>query len=264
MSRLRLPHLSFARPVAGAPPPTPGEAVRILLGRRAFLHALGAATVLLLAPWTRVERAWAAARGRFFTKRERLTLYALLDTSSRPTETPGAAVWARYIENLLYRRRAPAPPLRRRSFSNRNPFIDFATGTPAKRRPRNAFKRFVAPNRLQDLYWRWQVVGTDALRRTTFAGRAAERSSAEHHSPGCAPSAGGGPRSSTRSRAHERRAPSPISTPLPRAARDALPARSSADLAATDATSSSIVVQHTIEGCSRPRIRRQSPGGGWR
>lgn len=165
MSRLRLPNLSFVRPAA-APPPTPTQVVRVLLGRRQFLQALGAASVVLLAPWTRVEQAWAAARGRFFTKSQRRTLGALVDTIIPPDEAPGAAELGvvRYIENMLTMFDERHPRLYAGGpFSNRNPFIDFETGSPSKKRPRNAFKKFIPPNRLQDLYWRWQIVGTTGL-----------------------------------------------------------------------------------------------------
>lgn len=167
MSRLRLPNLSFARPaVPPAAPPTPVQVVRILLGRREFLRALGAASVVLLAPWTRVERAWAGARGRFFTKSERRTLEALVDTVIPPDDAPGAAELGvvRYIEGMLTTFDERRPRLYAGGpYSNRNPFIDFDTGAPSRKRPKNAFKKFVAPNRLQALYWRWQVVGTAGL-----------------------------------------------------------------------------------------------------
>jgi hypothetical protein len=167
MSRLRLPNLGFAAPLAPpAPAPTAARAVRVLLGRREFLKALGASSVLLLAPWTRVERAWAAAKGRFFTKNERATLAALVDTIVPPDEEPGAAELGavRYVEGLLTAFDSRTPKLFAGGpFSNRNPFIDFETGTPGRKRPRNAFKKFVPPNRLQALYWRWQIVGTAGL-----------------------------------------------------------------------------------------------------
>jgi hypothetical protein len=137
-----------------------------LLGRRQFLKALGATSVLLLAPWVRVERAVAAARGRFFTKTERATLEALVDTIVPPDDSPGASDLGvpRYIENLLTAFDGPTPRIYAGGpFSNRNPYIDFRRGVPSKRKPRNAFKRFIAPTRLQDLYWRWQLVGTNGL-----------------------------------------------------------------------------------------------------
>jgi hypothetical protein len=167
MSRLRLPNLAFARSsVPSTEPPTPVQVVRILLGRRQFLQALGAASVVLLAPWTRVERAWAASRGRFFTKSERKTLEALVDTIIPPDDAPGAADLGvvRYIEGLLTMFDERRPRLYAGGpYSNRNPFIDFETGTPSKKRPRDAFKKFIPPNRLQALYWRWQIVGTTGL-----------------------------------------------------------------------------------------------------
>jgi hypothetical protein len=69
-----------------------------------------------------------------------------------------------YIEGFLtaFERRVPrihaGGP-----FSGRQPFIDYERGVPARRRPRNDFKRFAPLNRLQSLYWRWQLYGTDGL-----------------------------------------------------------------------------------------------------
>src|SRR5262245_6903803 len=127
MSRLRLPNLAFAR--TAVPPveaPTPVQVVRILLGRRQFLQALGAASVVLLAPWVRVERAWAGARGRFFTKSARKTLEALVDTIIPPDEAPGAVQLGvvRYIEGMLTMFDERRPKLYAGGpYSNRNPFI---------------------------------------------------------------------------------------------------------------------------------------------
>ena len=167
MSRLRLPHLAkVVPPPSPEPPPTPAAAVRVLLGRREFLKAAGAAIVVLGAPWTRVERAWAARRGRFFTRTERRTLEALVDTILPPDGDPGAADLGvvRYIEGYLTAFDSRTPRLYAGGpFSGRNPFIDFDGGTPSRRRPRNAFRRFVAPNRLQTLYFRWQLFGTGRL-----------------------------------------------------------------------------------------------------
>jgi hypothetical protein len=167
MSRLRLPDLrALAPPAAPPPPPTPAAAVAILLSRRQFLQALGAATVLLAAPWTRVERTWAAARGRFFTATERRSLEALVDTVLPPDGDPGAADLGvvHYIERFLTAFDARVPRLYAGGpWSGRNPFIDYDSGTPSRRRPRNALRRFVPPTRLQALYWRWELFGTSGL-----------------------------------------------------------------------------------------------------
>jgi hypothetical protein len=168
MSRLRLsPLRKVVAPLAPyEPAATPTHAVRVLLGRREFLKALGAATVVVAAPWTRVERAWAARRGRFFTRAERRTLEALVDTILPPDGDPGAADLGvvRYIEGFLTAFEARVPKIYAGGpFSGRNPFIEYDDGTPSRRRPRNGFKRVVAPNRLQSLYFRWQLFGTDGL-----------------------------------------------------------------------------------------------------
>ena len=165
MSRLRLPDLSRLSPPA-APPPTPVQAVAILLSRRQFLKALGAAAVIAAAPWTRVERTWAAARGRFFTSQERRTLDALADSILPPDADPGAAALGatRYIEGLLTAFDRHVPRIYAGGpFSGRQPFIDYERGVPAHRRPRNSFKHFVPLTRLQDLNWRWQIQGTAGL-----------------------------------------------------------------------------------------------------
>jgi hypothetical protein len=165
VSRLRLPNLSRLPPPA-SPPPTPVQAVAILLSRRQFLKALGAAAVVAAAPWTRVERTWAAARGRFFTSRERRTLDALADGILPPDGDPGAAALGatRYIEGLLTAFDRHVPRIYAGGpFSGRQPFIDYERGVPAHRRPRNSFKHFVPLTRLQELNWRWQIQGTAGL-----------------------------------------------------------------------------------------------------
>ncbi|HWP67378.1 MAG TPA: gluconate 2-dehydrogenase subunit 3 family protein [Candidatus Limnocylindria bacterium] len=269
MSRLRLPNLAFARPPAPAePPPTATRAVRVLLGRRAFLQALGAASVVVLTPWFRIERVWAGARGRFFTKRERAALAALVDSIVPPDDTPGAADLGvvRYIEGLLTMFDGRHPRLYAGGpYSNRNPFIDYDTGTPATKRPRNAFKKFVAPSRLQTLYWRWQLLGTAGL-------AAAERALVEPLDA----QLGGGPLVGLRERYREGL------EQLDALARE----REGAPFAALDAEARArvreaarttlpvdprrgknfigLVVQHTIEGLfAAPEYGGNRKGGGW-
>jgi hypothetical protein len=167
VSRLRLPDLTRLAPPPAGPPPTPVEAVAVLLSRRRFLQALGAAAIVAATPWTRVTESWAASRGRFFTKRERRTLEALTESILPADADPGATRLAvgRYIERLLTAFDYRVPRLYAGGpFSGRQPFIDYESGTPARRRPPDAFKRFVRPSRLQTLYWRWQIHGTAGLR----------------------------------------------------------------------------------------------------
>ena len=166
MSRLRLPDLTALAPRPAAPPPTPAEAVRILLSRRRFLQALGAAAVVAATPWTRVSQSWAATRGRFFTKSERRTLEALCESILPADADPGATRLGvvRYIEGLLTAFDHRVPRLYAGGpFSGRRPFINSARGVPSGRRPPDAFTHFVPPTRLQAMYWRWQIHGTAGL-----------------------------------------------------------------------------------------------------
>ena len=167
MHRLRLPK---------RPPPrthllpdalrwdAPAESVGLLLGRRDFLKALGVLLAALAAPVVRVERAVARARGGYFTKKERATLEALVDRLLPPdAASPGAKDLgaARYIENLLTALDGKKPRLFAGGpFSGRTPFPDPKTGMAGHKKPKNAFKKFVAPTRLQDIYWRGELFGT--------------------------------------------------------------------------------------------------------
>src|SRR5512143_3688311 len=171
MSRLRLPKM--ARPATGDLPPelrwdAPGPSIALHLSRRDFLKALGVLLAAVAAPMARVERAVAKARGGFFTKPERATLEALVDRILPPDDgQPGGKALgvARYIETFLTsldgkrktRLFAGGP------FSGRNPYPDPKTGGPAHKRPRNSFKKFVPPTRLQELYWRGELFGTAGI-----------------------------------------------------------------------------------------------------
>ena len=145
----------------------PAVTAAVLLGRREFLKALGLVLGALALPLVRAERAIARARGGFFTRRERATLEAFVDRIIPPDDDGvGAAALGvpRYIETLLTaldRKRsvlyAGGP------FSGRNPFPDNRRGQPSRRRPRNDFKHFVAPTRLQELFWRGEIFGTAGI-----------------------------------------------------------------------------------------------------
>ena len=168
MSRLRLPKLPRVAN-ASLPPElrwdAPPASIALHLSRRDFLKALGILLAALAAPAIRIERAVAKARGGFLTKDERATLEALVDRVLPPDDgTPGGKAFgaARYIETLLTaldRKKKPRL-FAGGPFSGRNPFPDPKTGTPSKRRPKNGFKRFVPPTRLQELYWRGELFGT--------------------------------------------------------------------------------------------------------
>jgi len=168
MSRLRLPRLPHTER-APLPPElrwdAPPATVALLLGRRDFLKALGVLLAALAAPAIRVERAFAKAKGGFFTKDERATLEALADRILPPDDgTPGGKALgvARYVEQLLTALDKKKRPkiFAGGPFSGRNPFPDPKTGTASKKRPRNDFKRFIAPTRLQELFWHGEIFGT--------------------------------------------------------------------------------------------------------
>src|SRR5438552_8903720 len=169
MPTLKLPRAlpGPAEPLAPEPPFPP----TLLLGRRQFLKGLGALLAALAAPATSVRRAYAAARGRFFTGREFATLSALCDRVIPPDQDPGARALgaARYIERMLtaFDHRTPLV-FAGGPFSNRNPFPDNDDGTPSGRRPRNAFRRFIPLTRVQELRWRAELFGSASVPGADF------------------------------------------------------------------------------------------------
>jgi len=170
MLRLRFPPREPRQPDPSVLPPelwwdAPKESVALLLSRRQFLRAAAVVLGLLAMPYSRAERAWARARGRFFTGSERATLDALCDTIIPPDDMPGAAALGagRYIDIMLsaFDGGGAKPPIYAGGpFSGRNPYPDNQNGTPSKRRPHNSFKHFVELTRLQDLTWRGEILGT--------------------------------------------------------------------------------------------------------
>jgi len=159
-----MPKLKLPRALPGpAEPPAPPSPPALLLGRREFLKGLGALLAALAAPATSVRRAYAAARGRFFTGHEFATLAALCDRVIPPDHDPGARALgaAHYIERMLtaFEHRVPLV-FAGGPFSNRNPFPDNDDGTPSRRRPKNAFRHFIPPTRVQELRWRAELFGS--------------------------------------------------------------------------------------------------------
>ena len=161
MPTLKLPRAlpGPAEPLAPEPPFPP----TLLLGRRQFLKGLGVVLAALAAPATGVRRAYAAARGRFFTGHEFATLSALCDRVIPPDRDPGARALgaARYIERMLtaFDHRVPLV-FAGGPFSNRNPFPDNDDGTPSRRRPKNAFRHFIPLTRVQEIRWRAELFGS--------------------------------------------------------------------------------------------------------
>ena len=178
-----MPQLKLPRAPAGSGAPLPPEwrwendAARrsavVLLGRREFLKA---ATVLLAAlavPVTRAQRAFARARGGFFTAQEFATLEALVDRIIPPDHDPGAKALgaAAYIEGLLTAFDDPGRVARIFAggpFSNRNLFPDNKKGKPSHKRPKNDLKNFIPPTRVQELRWRAELFGSDQVPGAAF------------------------------------------------------------------------------------------------
>src|SRR5439155_21912034 len=122
MPTLKLPRAlpGPAEPLAPEPPFPP----TLLLGRRQFLKGLGVVLAALAAPATGVRRAYAAARGRFFTGHEIAMLVALCDSVIPPDHDPGASALgaAHYIERMLTAFEHAVPLVFAGGlFTNRNP-----------------------------------------------------------------------------------------------------------------------------------------------
>ena len=168
MGRLRLPKLPSVEPDSLPPElrwDAPQPSIALHLGRREFLKALAIVLGALAAPALRIERAVAKARGGFFTAPERATVEALADRILPPDDgTPGGKALgvASYVENLLTAldKKKKTRLFAGGPFSGRNPYPNSKTGTPSKRRPKNSFKKFIPPTRLQELFWRGEIFGT--------------------------------------------------------------------------------------------------------
>ena len=166
MLKLKLPR---PRPV-GEELAVPAS-VAVLLARRDFLKALAVVLGAVAAPATTFRRAWAAARGRFFTRHELATLEALCDRVIPPDADPGAATLgaAVYIERLLtaFDHRIPRI-FAGGPFSGRNPFPDDKLGRPSHRRPPNAFAHFIPLTPAKELRWRAELFGSAAVDGADF------------------------------------------------------------------------------------------------
>src|SRR5262245_55236640 len=101
MAKRKLPRAE--RPTPWFEAPSKARQLSMMVSRREFLKGLAVIVAAVQMPFTRVERAWAAARGKFFTARERATLAAYADRILPPDADPGAKTLgvAKYVENLL-------------------------------------------------------------------------------------------------------------------------------------------------------------------
>ncbi|HME71776.1 MAG TPA: gluconate 2-dehydrogenase subunit 3 family protein [Myxococcota bacterium] len=136
------------------------------LTRRQFLFVSGAVAAVASATRPRVARAFSFWRQeRFFTDAEFSTLEALVDRILPPDRDPGAKELgvAVYIERLLMTFDCGGVGLYRRGpYSGRTPYPDYRLGTPSSRFPENGFLRSIRPSRLQELYWRAELYGSQA------------------------------------------------------------------------------------------------------
>jgi hypothetical protein len=167
MIRLRFPKPEPIEPPATLPAALRWDAPPVTLvgawNRREFLKAAGLLLATLAVPLRGAGRAYASARGRFFTVHEFATLHALCERILPADDAPGASALGapRYIARLLsaFDHRRPhifaGGP-----FSRRNPFPNPSTGTASVHRPHNAFRAFTRLTRLQGLYWRAEVFGS--------------------------------------------------------------------------------------------------------
>jgi gluconate 2-dehydrogenase subunit 3-like protein len=185
MRNLRLPRVPHDVPVPGATespevsrPPvqhperslTRGLPLHLLraanLTRRQFLFVSGAVAALASSTRPRVAHAFSFFRHeRFFTDVEFSTLEALVDRILPPDRDPGGKQLgvAVYIERLLTTFECGGVGLYRRGpYSGRTPYPDYQLGTPSSRFPENGFLRSIRASRLQDLYWRAQLYGSQA------------------------------------------------------------------------------------------------------
>ena len=144
--------------------------MQLRFDRRGFLRAFGWVVAGLAIPLKAGARgleagwrAWLGPAPIFFSDHERATLAALCDRILPPDADPGAAALGAvaYIETLLTTFESVEPRLFARGpFSGRNPFPNLLRGTPSLRRPPNAFLESVGPSRLQELYWRAEILGS--------------------------------------------------------------------------------------------------------
>jgi Gluconate 2-dehydrogenase subunit 3 len=136
-------------------------------GRRDFIKGLGWGLAGLGLPLEAAAQRFAGLGPApvFFSDHERATLTALCDRILPPDADPGAGALgaARYIEVLLTAFDVADPHLFARGpFSDRNPFPDLRRGVPSDRLPQNFFLASARPSRLQELYWRAEILGSAA------------------------------------------------------------------------------------------------------
>jgi len=137
-----------------------------VVDRREFLKLLGLLSTALAAPaGCRPTLLGPETRGRFFTDAEGATLEALCDRILPPDHEPGARALGApdYIERLLTAFDFAQPRVFARGpYSGREPFPDNQRGAPSASFPSADFSGFLELSRVQELYWRAEVLGADA------------------------------------------------------------------------------------------------------
>lgn len=146
--------------------------MRLSFDRRGFLQALGGLFAGIALPVKALGHdlsdrvsGWLGAAPVFFTDHERATLEALCDRIVPPDADAGARALgaAAYIESFLTAFDLPRPRLFARGpFSGRNPFPNLLLGKPSPVRPPDFFRLSVGPSRVQELYWRAEILGSAA------------------------------------------------------------------------------------------------------
>jgi hypothetical protein len=152
------------------PTVAPEEAgVPLPLSRRAFLQVISLGAAAFACPagvFGGMQRRGALATPRYLGDHEFSTLEALCDRILPPDHDPGAKQLgaARYVERLLTAFDGGDTPFLYTGgpFSGRNPYPDPATGTASDVFPPNAFATPIPPSRLQELYWRAEILGGEA------------------------------------------------------------------------------------------------------
>jgi len=138
----------------------------LLLTRRRFLEAAGAALTLLGTRFRELEHRLLGVGGAFFTARELETLDALCERILPADADPGAKALgaSRYIDRLLSALDGLHPTVFAGGpFSGREPYPDVERGVASANRPPDRFRHFMPLGRLEGLAWRAELYGSASV-----------------------------------------------------------------------------------------------------